>query len=291
MESLPPELLVRVFSFCGNALSFCALARVCKQLHSVEACAEGDAILWCPILDRGVSFVIEAVSSGASYKSLCKDQAVTRQQWLRHGGLPSRWGRLSRFKDPSPIAIHAREVWNLALSQSLGLLFVATDRPEIEVYNLEQGVQVDRMQGHTDCVYGLHMSDLNDHTLYSASKDCTVCEWIITPLAGCNSVSSGSKDQLPCYQLSKCFRGHTDAVTYIAPRGTILYSAGYDHTVRSWDIASGSPLHILQPPSCAVNDYLRLRRGVAETNRFGVPAASHEAEVYDLQVSICRPDM
>ncbi|RKP27489.1 WD40-repeat-containing domain protein [Syncephalis pseudoplumigaleata] len=114
--------------------------------------------------------------------------------------------------------------------------------------------------GHEGTVTAL-ASNAAGSMLYSASWDGTIKAWRCHSDDDDEGSDEGEQDRsvaisskrrkgnLPVKTASASFLGHTGAVTSIsipeaasssaASSSNVLYSAGWDHTLRSWDIAAG----------------------------------------------------
>ena len=100
------------------------------------------------------------------------------------------------------------------------------------------------MIGHCGQVLDLKWNPFNDHSIASASDDCTIRVWQI-PEGGLTS------------NLTECMvelTGHKRKVLHIEWHPTaenVMISAGFDHLVIVWDISASAP--ILNIISCHID--------------------------------------
>ncbi len=97
--------------------------------------------------------------------------------------------------------------------------------------------QILRIDGHTDCVYGLAFSP-NEKLLATSSYDKLIKLW---------DVATGKE--------VRTLKDHIDAVYALAftPDGKRLVSGSADRSIKIWDVASGERLYTLSEPTDGIN--------------------------------------
>jgi len=121
-------------------------------------------------------------------------------------------------------------ILSIAVSPNGELLAAGTVNGEIQLWQVDGGIQVFNCHGHIDWVNSVAFS--TDGTLLaSGSDDHTIRLW---------EVGTG--------QCLKTLRGHNNRVRSVAfsPRESILVSGSEDHTLQLWDISTGQSLAILR---------------------------------------------
>ena len=121
-----------------------------------------------------------------------------------------------------------------------GLAASGGDDFAVEVWSLESGERLHRLEGHQGQVTGLAQSP-DGGLLASAGWDGAIRLW---------DIASGSA-------VAELI-GHESSVSDVAfsPDGAILYSASADGTIRTWDVASGQESRLLVTHGFGVNKLL-----------------------------------
>ncbi|ABN67069.2 WD domain protein [Scheffersomyces stipitis CBS 6054] len=100
----------------------------------------------------------------------------------------------------------------------------------IRVYDLETGILITKLDGHTKGISDLEFSPINSNILASCSDDLTIRLWSVS--------------KKKCV---KILRKHTYHITTIkfTTKGNMLISGSADETITIWDITSGRVLRTL----------------------------------------------
>jgi toxoflavin biosynthesis protein ToxC len=109
----------------------------------------------------------------------------------------------------------------------------------IQLWDLRRGGVGRVLRGHSDDLEEFCFAD--DHFGVSAGLDGQVIVW---------SLQTGA--------IVNVLKGHDGYVKAVAHHAGRIYSAGFDRTLRVWDLRSGAPLHTFGPfklhtDSCAID--------------------------------------
>ncbi|MEM9952732.1 MAG: NB-ARC domain-containing protein [Chloroflexota bacterium] len=139
--------------------------------------------------------------------------------------------------------------------------FVSKDDYVLRVWNWQTGELILTLDGHTDAVNGVALSE---EYAVSASSDSTLKVW---------NWQTG--------ELLRTLEGHTNAVNSVALSGIYAVSTSYDETLRVWNWQTGELLRTLEGHTNAVN-------GVALSGTYAISASgsgSHfRSQDYTLKV-------
>uniref|UniRef100_A0A060TG27 ARAD1D27610p n=1 Tax=Blastobotrys adeninivorans TaxID=409370 RepID=A0A060TG27_BLAAD len=152
-------------------------------------------------------------------------------------------------------------------------LIAGTQKGMVNVWDIESGQIVRRLQGHVRAVNGLKF---DASKLVTASSDHTVRIWNYHT-GECISTFQGHEDKVRCIDLSGCLvasgsddhcikvwnfedksfftlRGHTDAVhdVKIHLKSRTLFSASEDMTVRMWSLDTKKCLKVFGDPGSGI---------------------------------------
>ena len=135
---------------------------------------------------------------------------------------------LSRIRRKHRIRAHSTRAWNVAFSPDGNILASVGGDEIVRLWNPETGEMTKALEGHEEQVLSVAFG--GDNTLASGSADGSVRMWNLET------------------ESSRVLAGHTGWVFSVGfhPNGEILASTGKDNSVRLWDAAAGTPLHVLE---------------------------------------------
>lgn len=138
---------------------------------------------------------------------------------------------------PAVIGANPDSILAVAISADGRIALSGSAHTDIDVWNVDTGERVRRLQGHTDWVRALALSKDGTRAV-SGSDDKTVRVW---------NVTTG--------QIVHTLKGHTFWVAGVAlsADGKIAVSGCEDRNLRVWDVVSGEQLRSLQGHAANVN--------------------------------------
>lgn len=117
------------------------------------------------------------------------------------------------------------QIWSIRFSGDSREIVAGAHFGDIYVYDIEARRRVLKVEGHSDDVNGVAFADsASSNVLISGSDDSYVKVWDRRSLSGGKPAG--------------VFLGHTEGITYVAPKGDGRYciSNGKDQSLRLWDL-------------------------------------------------------
>jgi len=154
------------------------------------------------------------------------------------------------------VEAHKHRVWSVAFSPDGSLLASCGDDQTILVWNVDSGLCLKMLQGHTSWIRSVDFSP-NGLQLASGSHDRTVRIW-----------------DIGTYQCSRILTGHSNSVWSVVfnPMNGTLASGGDDGDIRIWDVHAGKCLKTFKNEMFYENMNIAYAKGLTDAQKLSLKA-------------------
>ncbi|XP_069672017.1 U5 small nuclear ribonucleoprotein 40 kDa protein [Periplaneta americana] len=191
-------------------------------------------------------------------------------QYLASAGFDRQiyiWNVYGECENISLMTGHTGAIMEMHFSTDGNTLFTASTDNTLGMWDIETGIRVKKLKGHTTFVNSCHPARRGPQLVCSGSDDCTIKLWDprkrgqgvtlnntyqVTAVTFSDTaeqiLSGGIDNDIKVWDLRKNallyrLKGHGDTVTglSLSPDGSYVLSNAMDNTVRIWDVRPFAP--------------------------------------------------